>query len=193
MNAVIALAALALASCAESSVIETINIQVNHDHPYSHYTRPVREAHVLKPGEPGNCTDIARTKQAALKQAGVKPTLMACRLKMEAKIKTRAARTIVVNKPSKFIISYLRCPVLGPDGRTFFRLAGTHHDGVLRLFKKYRPSCSKCVIVDGTIAAVLEAACGAGWLRETRYLLGRCSSFGQTVLSVVSVVGEAIG
>jgi predicted transglutaminase-like cysteine proteinase len=55
---------------------------VNHDHPYSHYTRPVREAHVLKPGEPGNCTDIARTKRAALKQAGVKPTLMACRLKM---------------------------------------------------------------------------------------------------------------
>jgi predicted transglutaminase-like cysteine proteinase len=54
---------------------------VNHDHPYAHYTRKVREARVFKPGEAGNCTDIARTKHAALEQAGVKSTLMACRLK----------------------------------------------------------------------------------------------------------------
>jgi predicted transglutaminase-like cysteine proteinase len=35
----------------------------------------------LKPGEPGNCTDIARTKQVVLEQAGVKSILMVCRLK----------------------------------------------------------------------------------------------------------------
>jgi predicted transglutaminase-like cysteine proteinase len=81
MKVAFALVGLCLASCAEPSVIETINIQVNHDHPYSHYTRPVREARLLKPGGPGNCTDIARTKQAALEQAGVKSTLIACRLK----------------------------------------------------------------------------------------------------------------
>jgi hypothetical protein len=39
-------------------MVETNKIAVNSDHPYSHYIQDP-EARVLKPGEPGNCTDIA--------------------------------------------------------------------------------------------------------------------------------------
>jgi hypothetical protein len=40
-----------------------MNIAVNSEHPYSFYTRKLPDARVLKPGEPGNCTDIAFTKK----------------------------------------------------------------------------------------------------------------------------------
>jgi predicted transglutaminase-like cysteine proteinase len=62
-------------------MVETINIAVNSDHPYSHYTRKVSQARVLKPGEPGNCTDIALTKKVELAKAGIHSIMFACNLK----------------------------------------------------------------------------------------------------------------
>jgi predicted transglutaminase-like cysteine proteinase len=81
MKSYVALSGLALAACAEPSLVETINIDVNHDHAYSHYIRKVNEARVLKPGEGGNCTDIAFTKKQGLAKAGVHSTMFACNLK----------------------------------------------------------------------------------------------------------------
>jgi predicted transglutaminase-like cysteine proteinase len=75
-------AASALTGCASSraDVISDINWQVNHDHPYRYYTKRISEARYLQPGEPGNCTDIAFTKQVELKKRGIASWMMACRL-----------------------------------------------------------------------------------------------------------------
>jgi len=60
--------------------VETANIQVNHDHPSSYYTRKLTAAHELKAEEPGNRTDIVFTKKAELANAGVHSTMFACNL-----------------------------------------------------------------------------------------------------------------
>ncbi|QIO32311.1 transglutaminase-like cysteine peptidase [Bradyrhizobium sp. 1(2017)] len=62
-------------------MVETINTSVNSDHPYSHYIRKLTYARVLKPGEPGNCTDIAFTKKTELAKQGIHATMWACNLK----------------------------------------------------------------------------------------------------------------
>ncbi|MDN3273376.1 transglutaminase-like cysteine peptidase [Frankia sp. RB7] len=80
MSKAIALAGLSLAACAEPGVVEQINTAVNADHPYSHYIRKLNAAHGLKPGEAGNCTDIAFTKKAELAKAGIHATMFACNL-----------------------------------------------------------------------------------------------------------------
>jgi predicted transglutaminase-like cysteine proteinase len=76
-----ALAGLALAACAAPSMVQSINIAVNSGHPYSHYTRKLTQAQVLKSGEQGNCTDIAFTKKAELAKQGIHATMFACNLK----------------------------------------------------------------------------------------------------------------
>jgi predicted transglutaminase-like cysteine proteinase len=61
--------------------VESINAAVNSDHPYSHYIRPLTQAQILKPGQPGNCTDIAATKRAELAKRRIHALLFACNLK----------------------------------------------------------------------------------------------------------------
>jgi predicted transglutaminase-like cysteine proteinase len=78
MRSAIVITAFALASCSEPSVYEQVNWTVNHDHPYRHYA--ARDFRELKPGEPGNCAAIAYTKKIALERAGIRSTVMACRL-----------------------------------------------------------------------------------------------------------------
>jgi predicted transglutaminase-like cysteine proteinase len=69
---------LALSSCTEASVIETVNTDVNRIHPYKHYAKAgLRE---LKPGEPGNCAAIAFTKKAELARHGISSSVLTCRL-----------------------------------------------------------------------------------------------------------------
>ena len=57
------------------------NPDVNHDHAYSHYIRKVNKARALKPGQAGNCTDIAFAKKQALAKAGIHSIMFACNLK----------------------------------------------------------------------------------------------------------------
>jgi len=78
MRSVIAIACLSIAGCAEPTVVEQINITVNHDHPYSHYIRKVSDARSLKPGQAGNCTDIAFTKKREPAKKGIHTTMFAC-------------------------------------------------------------------------------------------------------------------
>jgi len=74
----LALVGLALASCAEASVIETVNIDVNHNHPYKHYAKA--DFRELASGEPGNCAAIAFTKKAELARRGISSSILTCRL-----------------------------------------------------------------------------------------------------------------
>src|SRR4051812_22024761 len=71
---------LTVTACTEPSTVETINIAVNSDHPYSRYTRKLSQARVLQSAEPGNCTDIAFTKKAELEKQGIHSTMFACKL-----------------------------------------------------------------------------------------------------------------
>jgi predicted transglutaminase-like cysteine proteinase len=79
LKAVIALAAVALPSCAEPSVTEAVNIEVNHTRPYAHYAGV--DKRYLEPGEAGNCYAQAFTKQAELAKGGVESSIMVWRLK----------------------------------------------------------------------------------------------------------------
>lgn len=74
----IALVGLVLSTCAGPSVIETINVDVNHNHAYSHYAKA--DFRELKPGAPGNCAAIAFTKKAELARHGISALMMTCRL-----------------------------------------------------------------------------------------------------------------
>ena len=46
----LAFSALILMGCAEPSLVETINTQVNDDHPYSRFIRKISGAQMLRPG-----------------------------------------------------------------------------------------------------------------------------------------------
>jgi predicted transglutaminase-like cysteine proteinase len=79
---------LLLAGCSEHttldtrlSPIETVNIEVNETRPYAFYKKKISEAVYLKPGQAGNCTDIARTKQVELAKLGISSNIGACLLR----------------------------------------------------------------------------------------------------------------
>ena len=79
MKLLLALAALSLTACAEPTVIERINIEVNHTRTYQHYA--AKDYRYLKPGEGGNCAAFAETKRLELAKVGISSRIMACTLR----------------------------------------------------------------------------------------------------------------
>ena len=56
-GATAAVLAIALVGCAEPTVIQNVDIDVNHAHPYQHYAK--RDYRELAEGESGNCAALA--------------------------------------------------------------------------------------------------------------------------------------
>ena len=84
----LAFGVLLIAGCAEPSLVESINIDVNHDHAYSHYIRRVNEARDWASGE----LHRHRLHQKASRGKGRRSLMFACKSHERGRACVPAAR-----------------------------------------------------------------------------------------------------